>query len=130
MDIQSVASQLLGYLGSNPDLISQFVAHPYSTTAQATGSDATISKDDMSQVLTQICAQSSGQSFGSNDVSNIASNLLGQNGGSVHSLASSLFGGTSGNGSSMADIIIKSAIGGIAAQGMAALLSNALGGKK
>ena len=57
MDTKSAAAQLLNYLGNNPQLISQFVEHPYSTTAKATGTDERISKDDMSQVLTQVAAQ-------------------------------------------------------------------------
>ena len=131
MDIQSVASQLMGYLGNNPDLISQFVAHPYSTTAAATGTDDTISKDDMSQILTQVAAQFTGQSFGANDVAGMASNLLGQNGGSIHALASTLFGNTSSDDvASMAEIAVNSAIGGIAARGMAQLLAGALGANK
>ncbi|MBR3327228.1 MAG: hypothetical protein IKG22_07890 [Atopobiaceae bacterium] len=131
MDIQSVASQLMGYLGNNPDLISQFVAHPYSTTAAATGTDDTISKDDTSQIVTQLAAQATGQSVPAADVSSIASSLLGQNGGSVHALTGALFGGSSnGNASSLADIAVKSLIGGIAARGAASLISGALGGKK
>ena len=130
MDIQSVASQLIGYLGNNPDLISQFIAHPYSTTATATGSDATISQTDMSQIVTQVAAQSAGQSLG-NDVSGIASTLLGQNGGSVHALTSALFGNmTSDDVSSMAEIAAKSLLGGIAARGAASLISGALGAKR
>ena len=93
MDIQQTATQLLGFLGDNPDLISQFVQHPYSTTAQATGSDDTISKEDMSQIVTQVAAQSTHQKLGSTDTANIASLLMGQSGGSVHALTSALFGG-------------------------------------
>lgn len=131
MDIQSVASQLMGYLGNNPDLISQFVEHPYSTTAAATGTNDNISKDDMSQIVTQLAAQATGQSVPTADVSGIASSLLGQNGGSVHALTSALFGGGSSAGaSSLADIAVKSLIGGIAARGAASLISGALGTKK
>ena len=93
MDIQQTAAQLLGFLGDNPDLISQFVQHPYSTTAQATGSDDTISKEDMSQIVTQVAVQSTHQKLGSTDTANIASLLMGQSGGSVHALTSALFGG-------------------------------------
>lgn len=132
MDIQAAASQLMGFLGDNPDLISQFVQHPYSTTAQATGTDERISQTDMSQIVTQIAAQTTGQAAGIGDLSSVASALLGQNGGSVHELTSSLFGGASnGDMSSMADIAAKSILGGIAARGMASLISGALsGGKK
>ncbi len=130
MDIQAVASQLMGFLSENPELVSQFVQHPYSTTAEATGSDATISKDDMSQIVTQVAAQTTGQNISSSDVSGIASTLLGQNGGSVHALTSALFGGASGDTSSMAEVAIKSALGGVIARGTAELLTNALGLKQ
>ena len=93
MDIQQVAKQLINYLGKNPQLIMQLIEHPYSTTAKATGSDAQISKKDMSQILTAAAALASGQPLGGSDVANIASALLGQNNNSVHSLASMLFGG-------------------------------------
>ena len=98
MDIQQTATQLLGFLGDNPDLISQFVQHPYSTTAQATGNDDTISKEDMSQIVTQVAAQSTHQKLGSTDTANIASLLMGQSGGSVHALTSALFGGGAASG--------------------------------
>lgn len=131
MDIQAVASQLMGYLGDNPDLISQFVQHPYSTTAAATGSDATISQVDMSQIVTQIAVQSTGQNIASGDIAGIASQLLGQNGGSVHTLTNALFGGVSSDDmAGMADIAVKSLLGGIAARGAASVLSGVLGGKK
>lgn len=136
MDTKSVASQLLSYLGNNPQLVSQFVEHPYSTTAAATGSDERISKDDMSQVLTQIAAQVSGQQLGSSDTATAASALMGQNGGSVHQLASALFGGAANasdkpsTGMSTAEILAKSAAGALAARGMAELLTMALGTKK
>lgn len=136
MDTKSVASQLLSYLGNNPQLVSQFVEHPYSTTAAATGSDERISKDDMSQVLTQIAAQVSGQQLGSSDTATAASALMGQNGGSVHQLANALFGGAANasekpsTGMSTAEILAKSAAGALAARGMAELLTMALGTKK
>ena len=93
MDIQQVAKQLLNYLGENPQLITQLIEHPYSTTAQAVGTEEQISKKDMSQILTAAAALSNNQQLGGSDVSNIASALLGQNNNSVHSLASMLFGG-------------------------------------
>jgi hypothetical protein len=137
MDIQSVANKLMGYLGNNPDLISQFVEHPYSTTAAAAGTDERISKNDMSQILTQVAAQSTGQSMGMGDITSIASTLLGQNNGSVHNLASALFGGAgaaapaaSSSAPSMVDIAAKSLLGGIAARGVASLLTGALGANK
>jgi len=93
MDIQQVASQLVNYLGKNPQLITQFIEHPYSTTAKATGSSEQISKRDMSQIVTAAAALANGQQLGAGDVANIASALMGQNNNSVHSLTSMLFGG-------------------------------------
>ena len=134
MDIQAVASQLMGFLGDNPDLIKQFVEHPYSTTAQATGTDERISQSDMSQIVTQVAAESTGQTLNIGDLSGIASTLLGQNGGSVHSLTSALFGGAANAGAnggpSMADIAAKSILGGVAARGMASLITGAFGANK
>ena len=137
MDIQAAATQLIDYLGKNPDLVAQFAKHPYSTTATATGTDEKISKDDMSQIMTQVAAQSSGQKLGANDIASAATSLLGQSGGSVHALAGSLFGGaTSGSTTSssaapsMADILAKSVIGGVAARGMASIITGALGTNK
>ena len=128
MDIQAVASQLIGFLGNNPDMIAQFAAHPYSTTAQATGSNETISKNDMSQILTQVAAQATGKKVEKDQTADVASALLGQNGGSVHGLASALFGGMNSDGvASMAELAAKSAIGGIAARGAASLITGALG---
>ncbi len=131
MDIQAAAGQLMGFLGDNPDLLGQFVKHPYSTTAQATGTDENISKGDMSQILTQVAAQSTGQDLPVGDIAGIASSLLGDNGGSIHQLAGSLFGGGGGDLGSMAEIAAKSIFGGVAAQGAASLITGALGlGKK
>lgn len=131
MDIQAVASQLMSYIGNNPDLLAQFAEHPYSTTAAATGSDEKISKKDMSQIATQVAAKSAGQPVGAADLSGIAASLLGQNGGSVHALTGALFGGASSDDvASMAEIAMKSAIGGVVAKGAGSLIASAIGGKK
>lgn len=134
MDIQSAAAQLVKALGDNPELVSQFANHPYSTTAKVTGSDERISKTDMSQVLAQVAAQVSNQKLGSSDVAGVASQMLGQTGGSVHSLASTLFGGAASSAPagapSTAEIIAKSVAGALAARGMAAILTSALGTNK
>ena len=153
MDIQSVASQLVSALGANPDLVSQFAEHPYSTTASVTGSDENISQKDMSRIITQVAAQASGQDLDTAGTKDLASALLGQSGGSVHSLASSLFGGGQQGGSggldlggilgsltggsaggdgqasagpSMAEIAAKSIAGAAAARGLAALITGAM----
>ena len=157
MDVQSAAAQLISALGSNPDLVSQFAQHPYSTTASVTGTDERISQKDMSRIITQVAAQASGQQLGAGDTKDLASALMSQSGGSVHGLASALFGGGSGaqsqgaggldlggilgalgggsaSGSgapSMTEITAKSIAGGLAARGMAALITGAMGaGKK
>ena len=93
MDIQKAAAQLINYLGKNPELITQFIEHPYSTTATAIGTKDQLSKQDVSQVVTAAAALSNNQRLGTSDIANIASLLLGQNGGSVHALTSMLFGG-------------------------------------
>lgn len=93
MDIQNAAKQLVNYLGQNPALITQFIEHPYSTTAKATGTDAEISKKDMSQIVTAAAALSNNQKLDMGQVAAISSALLGQNNDSVHSLTSMLFGG-------------------------------------
>ena len=93
MDILKVASQLLDFLGNDPSLITQFIEHPYSTTAQAIGTEDEISKTDMSQVATAAAALSSNQTLDLGDIANIASALMGQNNNSVHSLTNMLFGG-------------------------------------
>ena len=155
MDVQSAASQLVKALGSNPDMLSQFAQHPYSTTAKVTGTDETISQKDMSRIITQVAAQASGQQLDTGSTKDLASALMSQSGGSVHGLASALFGGaaqqagpgggfdlssvlgTLGGGSSsssagpsMAEIAAKSIAGGLAARGMAALITGALSGGK
>ena len=93
MDIQNVATQLVAYLGQNPALITQFIEHPYSTTAKVTGSNAEISKKDMSQIVTATAALANDQKLSMGDVATISSALMGQNGNSVHALTSMLFGG-------------------------------------
>ena len=92
MDIQKTATQLVNYLGQNPELITQFIEHPYSTTAKAMGTTERISKEDMSKIAVSAAALSRNQKISGNDIANIASVLLGQNGGSVHALTNMLFG--------------------------------------
>lgn len=87
-----IASTLVNYLAGNPDLITQFLSHPYSTTQQATGAEEQLSKTDMSEVVTAAAALSTGQNVDFTNLSSVASDLLSQNNGSVHSLTSMLFG--------------------------------------
>lgn len=112
MDIMNVAQQLISYLGKDPKLITQFIEHPYSTTAKAAGTKEQISKADMSQIITAAAALASGQPLGGSDVANIASALLGQNNNSVHSLAASLLGSGSSQGVDLTSGLTKSIMGG------------------
>lgn len=87
-----IAQTLVKFLVQNPSLITQFLAHPYSTVDQATGADEHLSKKDMSEVVTAAAALSSGQQFDLGSLASTAATLLGQNGDSVHALTSALFG--------------------------------------
>ena len=87
-----IAQTLVKFLAQNPSLITQFLAHPYSTVDQATGAEEHLSKKDMSEVVTAAAALSSGQQFDLGSLATTAATLLGQNGDSVHALTSALFG--------------------------------------
>ena len=96
-DIPQLAEQVVKYLGQHPELLSQFVDHPYSTVQQATKVEEKLDRTDMSQLLTAAAALATGQaqgasSFDAGNLAQLAGNLLGQNDNSIHSLASSLFG--------------------------------------
>ena len=87
-----IASTLVQFLASNPELITQFLNHPYSTTQQATGAPQQLSQTDMSEVVTAAAAMSTGQNVDMSNLAGVASTLLAQNGGSVHALTNALFG--------------------------------------
>jgi hypothetical protein len=87
-----IASTLIQFLASNPELITQFLNHPYSTTQQATGASQQLSQTDMSEVVTAAAAMSTGQNVDMSNLAGVASTLLAQNGGSVHALTNALFG--------------------------------------
>ena len=87
-----IASTLVSYLANNPELITQFLDHPYSTTQQATGSPVQLSQTDMSEVVTAAAAMSTGSQVDFSNLASVAANLLSQNGGSVHALTNALFG--------------------------------------
>lgn len=87
-----IASTLIKFLASNPQLITQFLDHPYSVTQQATGAPEKLNQTDMSQVVTAAAAMSTGQNVDFSNLASVASSLLSQNGGSVHSLTNALFG--------------------------------------
>ena len=87
-----IASTLVNYLANNPQMITQFLDHPYSTTQQATGSPVQLSQTDMSEVVTAAAAMSTGNNVDFSNLASVAATLLSQNGGSVHTLTNTLFG--------------------------------------
>ena len=98
-DIPQLAEQVVKYLGQHPEMLSQFVDHPYSTVQEATDTSDKLDRTDMSQLLTAAATLATGQtssasSIDTGNLATLAGNLLGQNGNSIHSLASALFGTT------------------------------------
>ncbi|MBR5950543.1 MAG: hypothetical protein IKZ87_03820, partial [Actinomycetaceae bacterium] len=92
MAVQEIVQQVVKAVSSDPNLISDFVAHPYSTISKLTGIE-TVSKEQASQAVTAISALASGKSVDFGTIASVASKLLLKNDNSVHALASSLFGG-------------------------------------
>ena len=153
MDIQSAAAMLVNYLGSDPDKIAQFAQHPYSTTAKVTGTDERISQKVAAQETGQnlgtdatksLASTLMGQSGGS--VHALANALFGGTasaakpsasvgGADIGSMLGALMGGSSASqspsaGPSMAEIAAKSVAGGLAARGLAALITSAMNANK
>lgn len=96
-DIPLLAEQVVKYLGQHPELLQQFVDHPYTTVQQATKVEEKLDRTDMSQLLTLAAALAGGQTQSAQSVdptnlATLAGNLLGQNDNSIHELAGSLFG--------------------------------------
>ena len=87
-----IASTLVQFLAQNPQLITQFLDHPYSTTQQATGASEQLSQTDMSEVVTAAAALSTGNNVDFSNLASVAATLLSQNNGSVHTLTNTLFG--------------------------------------
>ena len=94
MNTQDIVQQLIGSVTSNPDLLSNLVEHPYSTIRETTGLQE-VSQDQVSQALTAFSALASGQQIDFGNLAGLASQLLGDCGGSAHSLAQSLLGSQS-----------------------------------
>lgn len=99
-DIPQLAEQVVKYLGQHPEMLTQFVDHPYSTVQEATKAEEKLDRTGMSQLLTAAAALATGQApnasaFDTGNLATLAGNLLGQNDNSIHTLASSLFGGGS-----------------------------------
>ena len=96
-DIPLLAEQVVKYLGQHPEMLQQFVDHPYTTVQQATKVEEKLDRTDMSQLLTLAAALAGGQTQSAQSVdptnlATLAGNLLGQNDNSIHELAGSLFG--------------------------------------
>ena len=87
-----IAQTLMSFLGSNPQMLTQFLDHPYSTVQEATGSEEKLSSTDMSQVVTAMASLASGNQADMSGLAGLASGLLTSNGGSVHQLVNALFG--------------------------------------
>ena len=97
MDIQSVVQQLAGEVAKNPSMLTNMLAHPYSTIGNATGND-NVSKEEASQVVTALSSLACGSAVDFTQLASAASSMLSQNGGSVHNLANSLLGAGSTQG--------------------------------
>lgn len=97
MDIQGIVQMLAGEAAKNPDLLSSLLAHPYSTIGNATGND-NVSKEEASQVVTAMSNLACGSAVDFTNLPAMAASMLGQNGGSVHSLANALLGSGSSQG--------------------------------
>ena len=131
-NIPQLAEQVVQYLAQNPQMLGNFVEHPYSTVQTATNSQDKLNRIDMSQLLTAAASLASGQTqsasaFNQSNLASLASNLLGQNDNSIHSLASSLFG------AKPAAQVQNNASSGLnlgSLVSMASLASGLLGGKK
>ena len=127
MDVSAAVSQLFSALSGNPALATQFAEHPYSTTAQVTGTQEDISQKDMSRIVTQLAAQAGGTQLDAGATKDLASALLGQSGGSVHTLASALFGGAAAQASGASEAsgaqASNAAIGGFDLSGILGMLT-------
>lgn len=92
MAMQDIVQEIVKAAISNPDMLSDLMAHPYSTISKLTGIE-TVSKEEASQAVTATSALASGQSVDFSALAATAAKLLAANGNSVHDLASALLGG-------------------------------------
>lgn len=106
MASQDIVQQLVGSVVSNPDLMNNLAAHPYSTIRDATGKED-VSRDDVSQALAAFSTLANGQQVDFSNLASMAQGLLAENGGSAHAMAQSLFGSqiAESNSASAADPI-------------------------
>lgn len=93
MAIQEIVQQVIKAVTSDPNLLSDLVAHPYSTISKLTGIE-TVSKEQAAETVTATSALASGQSVDFSTLASVAAKLLSKSDNSVHSLASSLLGGS------------------------------------
>lgn len=92
MATQDIVQQIVKAAISNPNMLSDLMAHPYSTISKLTGIEE-VSKEQASQAVTATSALASGHSVDFGALAATAAKLLASNGNSVHSLASALLGG-------------------------------------
>ncbi len=93
MASQDLVQQLVGSVLSNPDLMNNLAEHPYSAVSEATGvAKEDLTRDDVSQALAAFSALAGGQQIDFGNLASMAESLLGQYGGSAHSMAQGLFG--------------------------------------
>ena len=92
MATQDIVQEIVKAAISNPNMLSDLMAHPYSTISKLTGIE-TVTKEQASQAVTATSALASGQSVDFGSLATIAAKLLSSNGNSVHSLASALLSG-------------------------------------
>lgn len=91
MASQDIVQQLVGSVLSNPDLMNNLAEHPYSTVSEVTGQEE-VTRDEVSEALAAFSALASGQQVDFGNLASIAQTMLGDYGGSAHSMAQGLFG--------------------------------------
>ena len=108
MAIQDIVVELVGQVAKNPDILTNLLAHPYSTIGNMTGNN-NVSKEEASQVVTATSALASGKTVDFGNLASMAAGFLAKNGNSVHALANSLLG----NGASQGVDVSNGVTGGI-----------------
>ena len=112
MAIQEIVQQVIKAVTSDPSILADLVAHPYSTISKLTGIKE-VSKEQAAETVTATSALASGQSVDFSALASVASSLLSKSDNSVHSLASSLFGGSVKQSESGKTTVSKDAKGSI-----------------
>lgn len=91
MATQEIVQQIIKAVTSDSNILSDLIAHPYSTISKLTGIE-TVTKEQASEAVTATSALASGQSVDFSTLASVAAKLLSKSDNSVHSLASTLFG--------------------------------------